>query len=84
MIKSRNMILARHIARKREKMNAYRILVGKSERKRQLGRPRHRWEDKIIMYIREIGSDVMDWTDETQDWDQWRALVKTVMNLQVP
>jgi hypothetical protein len=84
MIKSRRMKLARHVARKREKRNAYRILVGKLERKRSLGRPRRRWEDIIIMCIREIAWDVMDWIDETQDWDQWRALVNAVMNLQVP
>jgi hypothetical protein len=64
----------------RETRNAYRILMGKPEGKRPLGRPRHRWVDNI----REIGSDGMDWIDLAQDRDQWRALVNTVMNLRVP
>jgi hypothetical protein len=67
----------------REKKNAYRILVGKPQRKRPLGRPRHRWVD-IKMELREIGWDGMVWIDLTQDMDQWRALVNTVMNLRVP
>jgi hypothetical protein len=67
-----------------EKRNAYRILVGKSERKRPLGRSRRRWEYKIKMDFREIGWGGMDWIDLAQDRDQWRALVNTVMNLGVP
>jgi hypothetical protein len=67
----------------REKRNAYRILVGKAEGKRSLGRPRRRWEENIRMDLREIGWDGMDWIDLAQDWDQWRALVNTVMNLRV-
>jgi hypothetical protein len=67
-----------------EKRNAYRILVGKPERKRPLGKPRHRWEDNIRMNVREIGWGGMDWIDLAQDRDQWRALVNTVMNLRVP
>jgi hypothetical protein len=65
---------------------AYRILVGKAERKRPLGRPRRRWEDNtnIKMDLRELGWGGMDWIDLTQDRDQWRALVNTVMNLRVP
>jgi hypothetical protein len=66
------------------KRNAYRILVGKPEGKRPLGRPRRRWEDNIKLDLREIGWGGMDWIDLTQDRDQWRALVNTVMNLQVP
>jgi hypothetical protein len=68
----------------REKKNAYRILVGKPEGRRRLGRPRHRWVDNIKMDFREIGWDGMDWIDLVQDRDQWRALVNTVMNLRVP
>jgi hypothetical protein len=68
----------------REKRNACRILVGKPEGKTPLGRPRHRWEDNIKMDLGEIGWGGMDWIDLAQDRDQWRALVKTVMNLQVP
>jgi hypothetical protein len=67
-----------------EKWNAYTILVGKQEGKRPLGGPRRRWVDTIIMDLREIEWDVMDWIDLVQDRDQWRALVNTVMNLQVP
>jgi hypothetical protein len=67
-----------------EKRNIYRILVGKPERKRPLGRPRRRWEDNIRMYLREIGWGCMDWTDVSQDRDQWRALVNTAMKLRVP
>jgi hypothetical protein len=67
-----------------EKRNAYRILVGKPERKRPAGRPRRRWEDNIRMDLREIGWVGMDWIDLAQDRNQWRALVNTVMNLRVP
>jgi hypothetical protein len=67
-----------------EKRNAYGILVGKPGEKRPLGRPRSRWKGNIKMHIREIGWGGMDWIDRAEDWDQWRALVKTVMNLRVP
>jgi hypothetical protein len=67
-----------------EKRNAYRILIGKPEGKKPLGRPRRRWEDNIRMDLREIGWGGMDWIDLPQDRDQWRALVNTVMNLRVP
>jgi hypothetical protein len=67
-----------------EKRNAYRILVGKPEGKRPLGRPRCRWEDNIRMDLREIGWGGMDWIDLAQDSDQWRALVNRVLNPQVP
>jgi hypothetical protein len=68
----------------REKRNAYRILLGKPEGKRLLGRPRCRWEDNIGIDLREIVWGVMDWIDLAQDRDQWRALENTVMNLRVP
>jgi hypothetical protein len=67
-----------------DKRNAYRILVGKPEGKRPLGRPRHRWEDNIRMNHREIGWGGMDWIHLAQDRGQWRPLVNTVMNLRVP
>jgi hypothetical protein len=67
-----------------ENRNAYRILVGKPERKRQLGRPRSRWVDNINMDLGETGWDGMNWIDLAQDRDQWRALVNMVMNLWVP
>jgi hypothetical protein len=57
---------------------------GKPEGKRPLGRPRHRWVNNIKMDLREIGWGGMDWIDLTQDRDQWRVLVNTVMNLRVP
>jgi hypothetical protein len=62
----------------------YRILVGKPEGKRPLGRPRRRWVDNIKMNLREIGWDGMDWIGLAKDSDQWRVLVNTVMNLRVP
>jgi hypothetical protein len=79
MIKSRRMRWAEHAARMGETRNANRILVGKPEGKRPLGKPRRRWVD-----LREIGWDGMDWIELTQDRDQWRALVNTVMSLRVP
>jgi hypothetical protein len=66
------------------KRNAYRILVGKPEGRRPLGRPRCMWEDNIKMELREIGWGGMDWIDLTQDRDQWIALVNMVMNVWVP
>jgi hypothetical protein len=64
-----------------EKRNAYRILVGKPEGKRPLGRPRRNWVDNIKIDLREIEWDGIDWIDLAQDRDQRRALVNTVMNL---
>jgi hypothetical protein len=66
-----------------KKRNAYKILVGKPEGKRPLGRPRHRWEDYIKMDHREIGWGGMDWIDLAQDRNQWRVVMNTVMNLRV-
>jgi hypothetical protein len=68
----------------REKRNAYRILVGKPEGKRPLGRPRRRWVDNIRMDLGEIGWYGEDGVHLAQDRDQWRALVNTVMNLRFP
>jgi hypothetical protein len=67
-----------------ETRNTYRILVGKREGKRPLGRPRRRWVDNIKMDLGEIGWDGRDWIELAQDSDQWRALVNTVMKLRVP
>jgi hypothetical protein len=67
-----------------EKRNAYRILVGKLEGRRPLGRPSRRWVDNTKMYLGEIGRDGVDSIELAQDRDQWRALVNTVMNLRVP
>ena len=62
----------------------YRVLVGKPERKRPLGRPRRRWADNIRMVLREVGCGYMDWIGLAQDRDRWRTLVSAVMNLRVP
>jgi hypothetical protein len=69
IINSRRMRWAGHVARMGEKRNAHRILVGKPEGKRQLGRPRRRWVDNIKMDFREIGRDGVDWMDMAQDRD---------------
>jgi hypothetical protein len=66
-----------------EERNVYRVLMGKPERKRALGRPRHRWEDRIRMDLREIGWVSVDWIQFAQDRDRCRAVVNTVMNLRV-
>jgi hypothetical protein len=63
--------------------NAYKVLMGKPEVKRPLGRPRHRWEDGIRMDLREIGWGNVDWIKLAQERDRWWALVNTVMNLRV-
>jgi transposase len=66
------------------KRGVYRVLAGKPEGKRPLGRPRLRWEDNIKMDLQEPGRGVMDWIDLAQDMDRWRALVNALMNLLVP
>jgi len=67
-----------------DKRSVYRVLVGKSEGKRPLGRPRLRWEDNIKMDLQEVGCEDMDWIYLARDRDSWRALVSAVMNLRVP
>jgi hypothetical protein len=67
-----------------EGRGAYRILVGRPEGRRPLGRPRRRWEDNIKMDLQEVGLGSMDWIDVAQDRDRWRAVVSAVMNLGVP
>jgi hypothetical protein len=67
-----------------EGRGAYRVLVGRPEGRRPLGRPRHRWEVNIKMDLQEVGWGGMDWIDMAQDRDRWRALVSAVMNLRVP
>ncbi|KAJ4442116.1 hypothetical protein ANN_11982 [Periplaneta americana] len=83
-IKSRRLRWAGHVARMGESRNAYRVLVGRPEGKRPLGRPRRRWEDNIKMYLREVGYDDRDWINLAQDRDRWRAYVRAAMNLRVP
>ena len=84
VIKSRRMRWAGHVARMGEERGTYRVLVGKPEGKRPLGRPRHRWVDNIRMDLQEVGYGSVDWIGLTQDRDRWRTLVSTVMNLRVP
>jgi hypothetical protein len=67
-----------------ERRGAYRALVGKPEGRRELERPRSRWEDNIKMDLREVGCVGMDWINLVQDRDRRRTLVNAVMNLQVP
>ena len=75
---------AGHVAGMGERRGIYREMVGKPEGKRQLGRPRRRWEDNIKMDIQEVGLEGMNWIELTQDRDRWRALVNAAMNLPVP
>jgi hypothetical protein len=84
VIKSGRMRWAGHVARMGEGRGVYRVLVGRPEGKRPLGRPRRRWEDKIKMDLREIGIDRANWIPLAQDRLQWQAFVNTVMNLRVP
>jgi hypothetical protein len=83
-IKSRRMRWARHVARMAEGKGVYRVLVGRPEGKRPLGRPRRRWKYNIKMDLREMGLDEANWIRLAQDRVQWWAFVITVMNLRVP
>jgi len=84
VVKSRRMRWAGHVARMGEGRGVYRVLVGKPEGKRPLGRPRRRWEDNIKMDLQEVDGGCGDWMELAQDRDSWWALVSTVMNLQAP
>jgi hypothetical protein len=84
MNKSRRMRWAGTVARMREKRNECKILEGKREGKRPLGRPTRKWIDNIKMYLRELGWVGMDLIDLAQYMDPWRALVNTVIYLQFP
>src|SRR5215510_3208506 len=84
VVKSKRMRWAGHVARMGEERGVQRVLVGKPEGKRPLGRPRRRWEDNIKMDLREMGGGCGDWMELAQDRGKWRALVSTVMNLRVP
>jgi hypothetical protein len=84
IIKARRMRWAGHVARMGEKRNVYRLLVGKPEGRRPLGRPRCRWVDNIRMDLVEVGGDDVGWIGLAQDRDRWRALVNSVLNLRVP
>ncbi|KAJ4446673.1 hypothetical protein ANN_13370 [Periplaneta americana] len=80
-LKSRRLRWAGHVARMGESRNAYRVLVGRPQGKRPLGRPRRRWEDNIKMDLREVGYDDRDWINLAQDRDRWRPSVRAAMNL---
>jgi hypothetical protein len=82
-VKSRRMRWTGHVARMGEERKVYKVLVGKSEGKRALGRPRRRWDDGIRMDLSEIGLGDVDWIRLAQDRDRWRAVVSAVMNLRV-
>jgi hypothetical protein len=84
VIKSRKLRWVRHVARTGEGRGVYRVLVGRPEGKRPLGRSRHRWEDNIKIDLREIGIDGANWIRLAQDRVQWRAFVNTIMNFRVP
>ena len=75
---------AGHVARMGEERRAYRVLVGKPEGKRPLGRPRRRWVDNIRMDLQEVGCGYVDWIGLGQDRDRWRTLLSAVMNFRVP
>jgi hypothetical protein len=84
VIKSRRMRWAGHVAHMGEGRGVYRVLVGRPEGKRPLGRPRRRWEDNIKIDLREIGIDGANWIQLAQDRVHWWAFVNTVMNLPFP
>jgi hypothetical protein len=83
VVKSRRMRWAGHVAHMGEGRIVHRVLVGKPEGKKPLGRPRRRWEDNIKLDLQEVEGGG-DWMELAQDRDRWRALVNTVMNFQVP
>jgi hypothetical protein len=84
IMKSRRMRWAGHVARMGEKRNVCRLLVGKPEGKRRLGRPRCKWVDNIRMDLGEVGWGDVDWIGLAKDRNRWRALVNSVLNLRVP
>ena len=83
VIKSR-MRWVGHVARMGEERGVYRVLVGKPEGKKPLGRPRHRWVDNIRTGLQEVGCGYIDWIGLVQHRDRWRTLVSALMNLRVP
>ena len=84
VMKSRRMRCAGHVARMGEERGVYKVLVGKPEGRRPLGRPRRRWVDNISIDLQEVECGYMDWIGLAQDRDSWRTLVSAVMKLRVP
>ena len=84
VIKSRRMRWAGNVARMGVERGVYRVLVGKPEVRRPLGKSRRRWVDDIRMDLQKVGCGYMDWIGLAQDRDKWRTLVSAVMNLRVP
>jgi len=84
VIKSRRKRWAGHVARNGEDRGGYRVLVGKLEGRRPVGRPRRRWVYNIRLDLQEMGCGYMDWIGLAQDRDRWRTIVSAVMNLRVP
>ena len=84
VIKSKRMRWAGHVARMGDRRGVYRVLVGKPDGKRPLGRPRRKWDDNIKIDLQEVGCGGMDWMELAQDRDRWWALMNAVMNLRVP
>ena len=84
VIKSRRMRWAGHVARMGGERGVYRVVVGKPDGKRPLGRPRRRWVDNIRIYLQEVGCGYVDWIGLAQDRDRWQTLVSAVMYLRVP
>jgi hypothetical protein len=74
---------AEHVVRLGEERDLYKVLVGKPEGKRPLGRPRRKWEDNIRMDLQAVGCGGIDWIGLTQDRGKWREIVNAVMNLRV-
>jgi hypothetical protein len=84
VIESKRIMWAGQVALTGERNDAHRVLVGRPEGKRPLGRPRRRQEYIIKMYLQEVGWESRDWVDLAQDGDRWRALVDAVMILRFP
>jgi hypothetical protein len=84
VIESSRMRWVVYVARMGERRHVYKVLVGKSEGKRPLGRLRRRWEDNIKVDLQEVGCEGMDWIDVVQNRDRWQALVKAIMKIRPP